>query len=254
MRDFRDAKAMARTLRAALTAKGLKVTVSQSLELIAEIFGVVDWNTLAAEIRRKADTADQNASAPPLLMGEGAPDPLFSRELESTLRRALACANERNHQHTTLEHLLLALTYDGDAAAMMRACKVDLVALQGHLTNFIDNELKTLVIDDDRESRPTVGFQRVVGRAVLHVKGLRRDTVTGVDILLAIFPETESPAGWLLGEQEMTQQDAANYIQGIARQSGSRGRTKPVVVKKVKRRAPPKGGKATKRTGRATRK
>jgi ATP-dependent Clp protease ATP-binding subunit ClpA len=254
MRDFRDAKAMARTLRAALTAKGLKITVSQSLELIAEIFGVADWNTLAAAIRRKADTTDQNASAPPVPMSEGAPDPLFSRELESTLRRALACANERNHQHTTLEHLLLALTYDGDAAAMMNACKVDLVALQGHLTNFIDNELKTLVIDDDREPRPTIGFQRVVGRAVLHVKGLRRDTVTGVDILTAIFPERESPAGWLLGEQEMTEQDAANYIQVIARQSVSHGRTKPVVVEKVKRRAPPKGGKTGKKTRRATRK
>jgi ATP-dependent Clp protease ATP-binding subunit ClpA len=254
MRDFRDAKAMARTLRAALTAKGLKVTVSQSLELIAEIFGVVDWNTLAAEIRRKANTPDNNASAPPLPTAEAASTPSFSRELESTLRRALACANERNHQHTTLEHLLLALTYDGDAAAMMHACKVDLVALQGHLTNFIDNELKTLVIDDDRDSRPTVGFQRVVGRAVLHVKGLGRDTVTGVDILIAIFPETESPAGWLLGEQEMTQQDAANYIQGIARQSVSRGRTKPVVVENVKRRAPPKGRKAAKKTRRATRK
>ena len=213
-----------------------------------------DWNTLAAAIRRKANTADQNASAPPLPMGQEAPDPLFSRELEATLHRALACANERNHEQATLEHLLFALTYDGDAAAMMHACKVNLVALQAHLTNFIDNELKTLVIDDDRESRPTVGFQRVVGRAVLHVKGLRRDTVTGVDILMSIFPETESPAGWLLGEQEMTQQDAANYIQGMARQSVGRGRTKPVVMEKVKRRAPPKRGKAAKKTRRATRK
>jgi ATP-dependent Clp protease ATP-binding subunit ClpA len=254
MRDVRDAKAMAGTLRAALTAKGLKITVSQSQEMIAEIFGVADWNALAAAIRQKADVADQNASAPPLPMGEGGPDPLFSRELQSTLRHALACANGRSHQHTTLEHLLLALTFDGDAAAMMRACKVDLVALQGHLTNFIDNELKTLVIDDGRESRPTVGFQRVVGRAVLHVKGLRRDTVTGMDILMAMYPETESPAGWLLGEQEMTQQDAAKYIQGIARESVSRGRTKPVAAEKVKRRAPPKGGKAAKKTRRATRK
>jgi ATP-dependent Clp protease ATP-binding subunit ClpA len=254
MRDFRDAKVMARTLRAALTAKGLKISVSQSHDLIAEIFGVADWNTLAAAIRREANTSDNNASAPPPPTAEAAPQPSFSRELESTLRRALACASERHHQHAALEHLLLALTYDGDAAAMMQACKVDLVALQGHLTNFIDNELKTLVIDDDRESRPTVGFQRVVGRAVLHVKDLRRDTVTGMDILMAMYPETESPAGWLLGEQEMTQQDAEKYIQGIARRSVSHGRTKPVVAEKVKRRAPPKGGKPAKRTRRATRK
>jgi hypothetical protein len=221
MRDFRDAKAMARTLRAALAAKGLKITISQSLELIAEIFGMTDWNTLAAAIQRKSNTADQNASAPPPPTGEGAPGPLFSRRLESTLHRAVEYANERNHEHATLEHLLLALTYDGDAEAMMHACRVDLVALQEQLTRYIDNELKTLVTDDDHDSRPTIGFQRVVQSAVLRVRGLSSNTITGADILMAMFDEAESHAVWLLDEQGMSQQDVMDFIQGVVRQSFS---------------------------------
>jgi hypothetical protein len=235
MRDFRDAKAMARTLRAALAAEGIKITVSQSLELIAKAFGVADWNTLAAAIQPNAITPDKNAFVPPPT-AEGALMPLFSRALELTLHRALASANQRGQEHATLEHLLLALTDDGDASAVMNACKVDLAELKEHLTNYIDNELKTLVTDDDRDCRPTAAFQRVVTRGVRHVNGLGRDTVIGGDILMAMFDETESHAVWLLGEQQMTQQDAANFIQGVVRQSFSHRRTKPVVVEKIKRR------------------
>jgi Glyoxalase superfamily protein/Clp amino terminal domain, pathogenicity island component len=116
MRDFRDAKAMAHTLRAALAAKGLKITVSQSLELIAEVFGVADWNTLAAAIRREAPDAGKSASPPPRPSAEWAPTHSFSRPLALTLRRALDHAGQRDHEYTTLEHLLLALTDDVDAS------------------------------------------------------------------------------------------------------------------------------------------
>ena len=107
MRDFRDAKAMARTLRAALTAKGLKITVSQSLELIAEAFGVADWNTLAAAIRREALTPRENASPLPLPTADWARRRFsagveFSAALELTLHRALAHANQREHDEPWL--------------------------------------------------------------------------------------------------------------------------------------------------------
>lgn len=192
MRDFRDAKAMARTLRAALAAKGLKITVSQSLELIAEAFGAADWNTLAAAIRREALNPRARAASPASgrQTAEAAPV-LFSAELESTLDRALAYASQRTHEYTTLEHLLLALIDDVVASAVMKACKVDAAALKTKLTNYIDNELKTLAIDDGLDSRPTPAFQRVVQRAMLQVKDLGRETATGGDLLVAMFDERE---------------------------------------------------------------
>jgi hypothetical protein len=219
MRDFREAKVMAHTLRAALAAKGFKISISESLELIAEAFGVSDWNTLAAAIR-EARGARENASPPP-------PDPTvesggaFSRDLEMTLHRALAFANERDHEYATLEHLLLALTDDAVASAVMKACKVDAEALKGNLVNYIDNELQTLVINDGRDATPTRAFRRVVERAVLNTQRLGRDTVTGGDILVAMFGETESPAVQFLSEQGMTQFDAVNFIiHGTAKGGG----------------------------------
>ena len=219
MRDFRDAKAMAHTLRAAVAAKGLKLTVSQSLELIAEIFGEIDWNTLAAAIRAEGTARGNNTSPSPPPGAAAAPAPgvlvrglLFSRALESSLHRALTYANQRNHEYATLEHLVLALTDDGDASAIMDGCKVDLVALKENLTNYIDNELKTLVIDDDRDSKPTAAFQRVIQRAVIQVQSSGGEEVTGADVLVAIFSERESHAAYFLVQQGMSHYDAINYI------------------------------------------
>ncbi len=209
MRDFRDAKAMARTLRAALAAKGHKITISESLELIAEAFGVADWNTLSARIRGEA-AGPRNNAPPPLFPAAGSAF-AFSAALKSALLRAIAYANRRKHQYTTLEHLLLALIDDVDASAAMTACKVDLGTLKGNLTNYIDDDLKTLVIDDG-ESRPTAAFQRVIQRAVIAVQSSGREEVTGANVLVAIFAERESHAAYFLQEQEMTQYDAINYI------------------------------------------
>src|SRR5262245_48254843 len=108
MRDFREAKAMARILRAALAAKGLKITVGQSLELVAEMFGVADWNTLAAAIRREAEAPARE----PRPSAQWAPVRSLSRSLTLTVRRALDHAGERDHEYTTLEHVLLALIDD----------------------------------------------------------------------------------------------------------------------------------------------
>jgi ATP-dependent Clp protease ATP-binding subunit ClpA len=119
-----------------------------------------------------------------------------------------------------LEHLLLALIDDVDASAVMKACKVDLGALQEKLTTYLDNDLKTMVINDC-EPKQSAGFQRVVQRAAHYAEGRGRLARTGAELLVAIFAETESPAARLLGEQDMTRQDAINFIiHGIAKGGG----------------------------------
>src|ERR1043166_9863485 len=87
--------------------------------------------------------------------------PTFSRSLEQSLHRALALANERHHEYATLEHLLLALIDDQDAAAVMRACNVDLDKLRRSVTTYLESELENLVSDGNEDSKPTAGFQRV---------------------------------------------------------------------------------------------
>jgi Glyoxalase superfamily protein/Clp amino terminal domain, pathogenicity island component len=221
MRDFRDAKAMARTLRAALVAKGHKITISESLELTAQALGAADWNTLSAAIREEADGPRDNVPPPQLPTAESGPAPPFSGELLSTLHRAAAYANRRKHQYTTLEHLLLSLTDDVDASAVMNACKVDLGALKEHLTSYIDSDLKKLVIDDGSAPRPTAGFQRAVQRAVINAHGRGVLRWTGAELLVGIFPERESPAARLLGQQGMTRDDAINFIiHGVVKTGG----------------------------------
>jgi ATP-dependent Clp protease ATP-binding subunit ClpA len=96
--------------------------------------------------------------------------PTFSRSLEGSLHRALALANERHHEYATLEHLLLALIEDQDAAAVMRACNVDLEKLKRSLVSYIESELDNLVTEGSEDSKPTAGFQRVIQRAVIHVQ------------------------------------------------------------------------------------
>jgi ATP-dependent Clp protease ATP-binding subunit ClpA len=148
--------------------------------------------------------------------------PSFSRSLEQALHRALALANERHHEYATLEHLLLALVDDQDAAAVMRACSVDLDTLRRNLVDYIDAELTNLVTDGRDDSKPTAGFQRVIQRAVIHVQSSGREEVTGANVLVAMFAERESHAAYFLQEQDMTRYDAVNYIShGIAKRPGA---------------------------------
>ncbi|MHC2436598.1 Clp protease N-terminal domain-containing protein [Bradyrhizobium sp. USDA 4451] len=202
MRDFRDSKAMAHTLRAALATKGLKITIGQILELTAEMFGLPDWNTLAAAIRRgvsgqKSETASRPGAN--VVWPSG-----FTHELAATLDRAIAYARERQHEFATLEHLLLALLDDADASAVMKANGLDFQALRDGIIAYIDHKLKTWVTSkDERETTPTVAFRRVVHRAT--VRSLDRAT-NGADVLGTMLGETESPAVWLLGQQGMTGQ------------------------------------------------
>src|SRR5712664_843532 len=147
--------------------------------------------------------------------------PTFSRSLEQSLHRALALANERHHEYATLEHLLLALVDDHDAAAVMRACNVDIDKLRRNLVTYVESELENLVTDGSEDSKPTAGFQRVIQRAVIHVQSSGREEVTGANVLVAIFAERESHAAFFLQEQEMTRFDAVQYIShGIAKRPG----------------------------------
>ncbi len=120
--------------------------------------------------------------------------PVFSRALEKTLRKALALANDRRHEYATLEHLLLALIDDPDAAAVLRACNVDLDLLRKNVVNYIDTELENIIVETADEAKATAGFQRVVQRAAIHVQSSGREEVTGANVLVAIFAERETHA------------------------------------------------------------
>jgi ATP-dependent Clp protease ATP-binding subunit ClpA len=154
--------------------------------------------------------------------------PSFSRSLEQALHRALALAGERRHEYATLEHLLLALVDDQDAAAVMRACNVEIDTLKRSLVDYVDTELSNLTGDGRQDAKPTAGFQRVIQRAVIHVQSSGREEVTGANVLVAIFAERESHAAYFLQEQDMTRYDAVNYIShGIAKRPGA-SESKPV--------------------------
>jgi ATP-dependent Clp protease ATP-binding subunit ClpA len=147
--------------------------------------------------------------------------PTFSRNLKQTLDRALASARERRHEYATLEHLLLSLIDDADAAGVLRACSVDTEVLAKNLRDYLDRELDNLVNDDVDECKPTAGFQRVVQRAVISVTSSGREDVTGANVLVALFAERESHAVYFLQEQDMSRFDAVNYIShGIAKRPG----------------------------------
>lgn len=146
---------------------------------------------------------------------------MLSRNLEQTLHQALALAAERSHEYATLEHLLLSLTEDQDAIAVLRACGVDLEQLIMDVTNFIEGELDDIRNDRVSEPKPTAGFQRVVQRAVIHVQSSGREEVTGANVLVALFSERESHAVFFLQMHEMSRLDAVNYIShGIAKVPG----------------------------------
>ncbi|MCH2549525.1 MAG: ATP-dependent Clp protease ATP-binding subunit ClpA [Alphaproteobacteria bacterium] len=146
---------------------------------------------------------------------------MLSNNLEQSLHRALGLANERHHEYATLEHLLLSLTDDQDAVAVLKACGVDIDGLRRNLSNYIDEELSSLITNRTDEAKPTAGFQRVLQRAAIHVQSSGREEVTGANVLVAVFSERESNAVYFLQEQEMTRLDAVNYIShGIAKVPG----------------------------------
>ena len=145
--------------------------------------------------------------------------PSFSSTLEQAIHKALSHANDRSHEFATLEHLLLALLDEPDAQQVMRACDVDIVQLRKSLTEYVEDELSTLVTDvEGSEAVPTAAFQRVIQRAAIHVQSSGRTEVTGANVLVAMFAERESNAAYFLQDQNMTRYDAVNFIaHGVAK-------------------------------------
>jgi hypothetical protein len=217
MRDYRDAKAMAQSLRAELAARGLKITISGSLQLIAKAFGAADWNTLSATI--KAAESEPKEAATQV----GAGPAMFSEGLVTALHRATEAAAARRHEYTTPEHLLLALTDDADAGAVMEACWVDPQLIKTMLTEYVDQELSALVLPVGSTDRgePTAGFHRVIRLAVLQANESGRRVLTGANVLQAIFRQ-RSHAAELLQRLGMTRHDAVNFIAFGIRKDGRR--------------------------------
>jgi len=138
--------------------------------------------------------------------------PSFAQSLEKTLHNALQNATDRAHEYATLEHLLLALIEDPDGAEVMTACGVDLGELAEVVRQYLDQEYQSLKTDDGADPQPTAGFQRVIQRAILHVQSSGKDTVTGANVLVALFSERDSYAVYFLQQQDMSRLDAVSYI------------------------------------------
>jgi ATP-dependent Clp protease ATP-binding subunit ClpA len=146
---------------------------------------------------------------------------MLSKELEFTLNTAFKEARERRYEFMTVEHLLLALLDNPTATSVLRACGADIEKLRRALEQFVEENTPLLDGDDARETQPTLGFQRVLQRAVFHVQSAGSKEVTGANVLVAIFGEQESHAVYLLSEQNISRLDVVNYIShGISKVSG----------------------------------
>ena len=137
---------------------------------------------------------------------------MLSKELEFTLNMAFKEAREKRHEFMTVEHLLLALLDNPVAAKVLRACGGDLAKLKQDLRHYLEESIPTLTAKDERETQPTLGFQRVLQRAVFHVQSSGKKEVTGANVLVAIFGERESQAVYFLNKQNITRLDTVNYI------------------------------------------
>jgi len=137
---------------------------------------------------------------------------VLSKELEVTLNLAFKAAREQRHEFMTVEHLLLGLLDNPTAAKVLRACGADLNQLRRQLVDFIRDNAPVLPEDDERDTQPTLGFQRVLQRAVFHVQSSGKKEVTGANVLVAIFGERESQAVYLLNQQNIARLDVVNCI------------------------------------------
>jgi hypothetical protein len=191
MRDFRDAKSMAHDLREALSAKYLKITNSESLEIIARLFGVSDWNTLSALIKQPSQ---QGPTEEPTRRQ----NPYFSEGTETALQGALRLAYEGLHAESTVEHLLLALTEAPEVAALMSQRAIEPNKFRESLTSSF--EIAAPGDQAPRDPVPSPAFQRVVQRAILNAQSSRNWKITPADLLVAILTEQEGTGVRLLRE------------------------------------------------------
>jgi hypothetical protein len=222
------AKEAVARLREFLAADGIGLKQTHAYEALARTLGYANWNTLQALL--SATPSTENEAAGPAATApadehtarteqgseqgavESARKTRLSPSLEQGLHRAIGLATERHHEYATLEHLLLSLTEDQDAASVLQACQVDMEQLRKELTDYIDNKLDALANAAPGTAKPTTGFQRVVQRTILHVQNSGGGEVTGANVMVALFSEPDSHAVHFLQQQEMTRIDAVNYI------------------------------------------
>jgi len=138
---------------------------------------------------------------------------MLSKELESALNFAFRGARDNRHEFMTVEHLMLALLDNAAAVQVLQACQANIEQLRVDLVSFI-NETTPIIPDDEshRETQPTLGFQRVLQRAVFHVQSAGREEVTGANVLAAIFSEQDSQAVYFLKKENVNRLDVVNYI------------------------------------------
>jgi len=137
---------------------------------------------------------------------------MLSQELEQSLSQAFGYARKRSHEFLTVEHLLLALLENGQALAVLSACDVDIALLRQELTDFLADNINTLPENSSRETQPTLAFQRVLQRAVMHVQSSEGVEVTGANVLVSIFSEQKSQSVYFLQKQDITRLDIINAI------------------------------------------
>src|SRR5688500_1569779 len=149
---------------------------------------------------------------------------MFSKDLEYSIGQCYKRAREARHEFMTVEHLLLALLDNPSAEAVLKATGADFPRLRGELEQAIDNSVARLGDDDGRDTQPTLGFQRVLQRAVYHVQSSGKKEVAGANVLVAIFGEKDSHAVYFLNQQDVSRLDVVNYLShGIARQEPGEG-------------------------------
>ncbi|MDX9689383.1 MAG: ATP-dependent Clp protease ATP-binding subunit ClpA [Proteobacteria bacterium] len=151
---------------------------------------------------------------------------MLSTNLEDTIRRALLIASEHRHEYATLEHLLLSLADDQEAAEVLKACCVDIQRLKADIDHYLDEELDVLITDTPVDPQPTTGFHRVLQRAIIHVQSSGNLTVTGANVLVSMFHERESHAVYFLHQQNMSRLDAVKFLShGIVKTIGENSTT-----------------------------
>jgi len=137
---------------------------------------------------------------------------MLSEQLEKTIKRAISYANDRQHQYATLEHFLLALLDDKDAANVLKACDINFNNLKSDLVNYLNGELKNIVSPHSQKAEPSASFQRVLQRAAIHMQSSDNIKINGASVLVSIFSERESHAVYFLQTQDMSRLDALNFI------------------------------------------
>src|SRR5512134_84497 len=137
---------------------------------------------------------------------------MIAQELEVSLHMAFVEARQKRHEFITVEHLLLALLDNPTAAEVLRACAANIEELRKSLTEFINSHTPTVAGTEEIDTQPTLGFQRVIQRAILHVQSSGKKEVTGANVLVAIFGEKDSHAVYFLHQQGVTRLDVVNYI------------------------------------------